>query len=117
MEHRNIKKNWTEKKGNRATLPIETRLIEVNATKPDETNLHNLMGNLKEHNTQEGHIPFLVSLVIGMTLQLTGNTLCVLAGTLLCVLTCGLICIWVCISAVFSHNESRSLSGTPEFLE
>jgi hypothetical protein len=117
MEHRNIKKNWTEKKGNRAILPIETRMIEVDASEPDEANMHNLMGNLEEHNTQKGHIPFLVFLVIGMILQLTGNTFCVMAGTLICVSACGLICIWVCISAVLSHNESRSLSETPEFPE
>jgi hypothetical protein len=117
MEQRNIKKKWTEKKGNRATLLIETRMIEVDAIKPDKANVHNLMGNWKEHISQEGHIPFLVFLVIGMILQLTGNAFCVMAGTLLCVSACGLICIWVCTSTVFSHNESISLSETPEFSE
>jgi len=117
MERRDIEKNWTEKKGNRAKLSLETRMIEVDASKLDEAKVHNLMGNMEEQNTREGHILFFVFLVVGMTLQLTGNTLCVLAGNLLCVLTCGLICIWVCISAVFSHLESRSLSGNPEFLE
>ena len=117
MEYQNIKKNRSEKKDNHATLSLETIMIEVEATKLDEANVHNLMSNLEEHNTKEGHILFFVFLVIGMTLQLTGNTLCVLTGTLLCVSACGLICVWVCISAVFSHKESRSLSVTPEFLE
>ncbi|TRO46447.1 hypothetical protein E2P60_05325 [Candidatus Bathyarchaeota archaeon] len=117
MERRNIKKNWVEQKGNRATLSLETRIIKVDAVKLGEANVHNLVDNLEEHNTREGHILFFVFLVVGMTLQLTGNTLCVLAGNLLCVSTCGLICIWVCISAVFSHNESKSLSGNPELLE
>ena len=80
-------------------------MIEIDAAKLDEMNVHNLMDNMEEYNTREGHILFFVFLVIGMTLQLTGNTLCVMAGNLFCVLICGLICIWVCISAVFSHNE------------
>ena len=105
MEHQNIKKNWAEKKGNHTTLALETMMIEVDAAKLDEMNAHNLTGNMEEHNTREGHILFFVFLVIGMTLQLTGNTLCVMAGNLFCVLICGLICIWVCISALFSHNE------------
>ncbi len=117
MEHQDIKKNWAEQKGNRAKLSLETRIIKVDAAKLGETNVHNLMDNLEEHNTREGHILFFVFLVIGMTLQLTGNTLCVLAGNILCISACGLICIWVCISAIFSHDESKSLSGNPELLE
>lgn len=114
MEQRCIKKKWTQKKSNRATLPIETKMIEVDAIKPEDANGHNLMGNLEEHNTEKRHIPFFIFLVIGMILQMTGNTFCVLAGTLVCVSACWLICIWVCISALFSHNEPKSLSETPK---
>ena len=117
MEHRNIKKNRSEKKGNPATLSLESIMIEVDATELREANVHNLMDNMEEHNTRGGPIHFLLALVLGMIFQLTGNTFCIMAGTLLCVSACGLICIWVCISAAFSRNESRSLSGNPEFLE
>lgn len=113
MKQRYIKKKRTEKKGNHATMPINIKMTEAGIIKPEEANVDNLIGNLEEHNTQKGYIPFLIFLVIGMILQLTSNTFCVLAGTLVCVSVCGLICIWVCVSAVFSHSESDSLSGTP----
>lgn len=114
MEQRCIKKKWTQKKANRATLPIETKMIEVDAIKPEDANVHNSMGNLEERNTQERYTPFFIFLIIGMILQITGNTFCVLVGTLVCVSACWFICIWVCISAVFSHKEPKSLSETPE---
>lgn len=113
MSQQRITRNWTEK-GNHATIPIDIRLVEASTIKPKEATVDNLMGNLDEQNTQKGHIPFLILLVIGMILQITGSTFCVLAGTLVCVSVCGLICVWVCFSAVFSRKESNSLSGTHE---
>jgi hypothetical protein len=113
MSQQCITKNHTEKAYS-TTMPIDKRLVESSTIKPEETNVDNLMGNLDEHNDQKGYIHFLLPLVIGMILQVTGNTFCVLAGTLVCVSVCGLICLWVCFSAVFLRKESNSLSRTPE---
>jgi hypothetical protein len=113
MNRQRITRNWTEK-GNHTTMPIAIRLVEASTIKPEEANVDNLMGNLDEHNAQKGYIHFLLPLVIGMILQVTDSTFCVLAGTLVCVSVCGLICFRVCFSAVFSRKKSNSLSGTPE---
>jgi nitrate/nitrite transporter NarK len=109
MNQQRITRNWTEK-GSYTTMPIDIRLVEASTIKPEEANIGDLMGNLDEHNAQKGYIHFLLPLVIGMILQVTGSTFCVLAGTLVCVSVCGLICFWVCYSAVFSRKESNSLS-------
>jgi len=112
MEHRYIKKNWAEKKGNQATLPIDTKMTEASTINPEEVQADSLMGDLEEHSTQKEHIAFLILLAIGMILQLTANPYCVLTGTVVCVSVCGFVCSWVFFSAVLSHNESNSISGT-----
>jgi hypothetical protein len=117
MEQRYIKKDCIEKKGNHATIPIDKRMIKAGTIKPKEENVDNSMGDLKEQNTEKGPILFLISLVIGMILQLMSNNYCVLTGTVVCVSACGFVCSWVFFSAVLSHNESNSFSGTSEFSE
>jgi hypothetical protein len=110
MEQQYIKK-WTEKKGNPATTAIETRTVEAGTIKPEAATLGDFMGTSEEYNSQKGYtaFAFLIFLVIGMLLQLTGNAYCILSGTLVCVSVFGSVCIWICVSAVFSENESDSL--------
>jgi len=102
-------------------MTTDTRMNKIGTIRPEKANadssIDNLIDNLEGHNTQKGHIPVLIFLAIGMVLQLTGVAFFVLAGTLICVSVCGLICLWVCASAVFSHNDEDSVSGTSEFLE
>jgi len=112
MEHRYIKKNWAEKKGNYATMPIDIKITEASSISPEESHIDNLIDNSEEHNAQKGHIAFLILLTIGMILQLTANPYCLLTGTVLCLSVCGFICSWVFFSAVLSHSKSKSLSGT-----
>ena len=95
-------------------MPIDIRIIEAGTTKSEEAHS---MGNLEEHNTEKGHILFLIFLAIGMILQLTGNNYCILTGTVVCVSTCGFICSWIFFSAVRLHNEPNSFSRTPDVSE
>ena len=117
MKHRNTEKGRTEKKSNHAIVPSDTRLIKARTINPKQANMDNPMGDMEEHNTKNFHIFFLISITIGMILQLMGNNYCVLTGTLLCVSACGLICVWVFSSAVLSHNKSSFLSETLELSE
>ena len=117
MKHRYTKKDRDEKEGNHATIPIDIRMPKIVTIKPKEENVDNSMGDLEEHNAEKGYIFFLIFLAIGMIFQLMGNYYCVLTGTLVCVSACGFICSWVFFSAVLSHNQVNSISGTPEFSE
>ena len=115
MKHRYIKNHRTEKKGNHATIPNDLRLVKAGKIKPKEENVDNSIGDVEERNTNNEHILFLVSLSIGMILQLMGNNYCVLTGIVVCVSACGFICSWVFFSAVLSHNKSNFLSETFEY--
>lgn len=112
MGQRYLKRNYTENKSSQTTTAIDIKIVDACAIKSVKSNVSNLKGNLENHDTQKGHILFLISLFIGMILQLSGNTFFVLTGTLVCVSVCGSVCIWVCFSAVFARNESDSPSET-----
>jgi hypothetical protein len=103
MQHRYIKKDRTEKKGNYVTISTGIEKIE------------NSIGDLEEHRSEKGPILFLIFLAIGAILSLMVNNYCALTGNAICISTCGFVCSWVFFSAVLSHNETNSFSGTSEF--
>jgi hypothetical protein len=115
MKNRFIKKDRAEKKGNRATIPIDIRMVKAGKVKPKEENVDNSTGDLEEHDTGKEYILFLIFLAVGMILQLMSNNYCVLTGTVVCISACGFICSWVFFSSVLSNNESNSFSRTTKF--
>ena len=117
MKNRFMKKDRVEKKGNRATIPIDMRMVKAGTVKPKEESVDNSTGDLEEHSAGKEYILFLIFLAVGMILQLMGNNYCVLSGTVMCISTCGFICSWVFFSSVLSNNESNSFSRTPKFSE
>ena len=117
MKNRFMKKDRAKKKGSRATIPIEMRMVKAGTVKPKEGNVDISPGDLEERSTGKEYILFLIFLAVGMILQLMGNNYCVLTGTVVCISTCGFICSWVFFSSVLSNNESNSFSRTPKFSE
>ena len=113
MEQLHANKNNSEKKGSHLMSAICSNIVEAEIIVPERASADSLAENSELNNTKQIHIPFFIFLVIGILLQLTGNTFCVQVGTLVCFSVCGLICISVLISAVFSRSKLDSPAGTP----